>query len=347
MQTQEFYRIHSGSLIREHNRNQQFHIFIRGFKLIMVHDERELLIRHIYIDDTNMGITATPILTYINSLMNDHHQCSLAVTSDIHLQLFQLKLINSMAGDPRFSCVVINGDTFMKQYSVIDRCLGDRSSRVVATKAIANYMNAELIDDLILIRGNHDSEYGYGDLLSEKIRCRFINSFDVVIHDCSFHIRHGSYLDDMDPLDKDAYIDVSSLMPMYDKNNYLILGHSCGYVLIDELVNDYIDHERQTLYIDDSRSFRRTRNRRKSDYPVYCHPYRKGSSKFNMYESGRDSLEFCAYDLIFECECRRINLHKEKSTALTHLLCLNNIRFTTPLFPNKLTIDFPKFVSFQ
>ena len=156
--------------------------------------------------------------------------------------------------------------------------------------------------------------------------------------------------------------------------DYLILGHSCSYMLDDLIVKDYIECNKYDIYVhnlykyqyiphdqfkDDGiyrffnvrMTMKRTGNELSLRYngedtvididdgPIYISPYRKLSEDFTAIEYGEDCLSFMAFDLIYISEMARIN---NNST----LICLNNIRGSNALFPNDPENDFPPFKSF-
>ena len=360
----EFYGINNEDqhLIRYKRNKDQFRVFIRGFKLLFIHEGG--VIRHVYIDDSYLdrSVEERNLKAMVSYLLRGRSACMYVITSDIHLQYFHMQLITQFGRDTRVGQAIINGDIFYKCLSFEQ----EGSSRVRITDVFIDYVNKELVplldnESVIWIRGNHDtkSAWTHSSLAHIPTRWKKSKFMTITIGDIKFYVTHKPPMD-------------VTIEGIYD---YLILGHSCGYMLRDEVVDDYIANNYRDLYVNNLYSFQyvphdtfesdglyRFLNMRLemekegdqltfryndndetqvniNDGPIYISPYRKKSEAFHYLEFGRERLEYVALDLIYVSEmCRIYNNDK--------LICLNNIRATNALFPNDNESDFPEFKSF-
>ena len=357
----EFYGINDLDLhlVRYYKDKDKFRVFVNGFKLLFIHADD--VIRHVYIDDTWIKghVDERPLKAIVSYLLRGRERCLYVITSDIHLQYFHLQLTTQFGLDTRVDNVIINGDVFYK-------CLNlekDNSSRVQITDVFIDYINTNLVPLLedgrvVWINGNHDvkSAWSHSSLAHIPSKWKRQRSTTFIVNGKRFLVMH-KWTDNVEGI--------------YD---YLILGHSCSYMLDDLIVKDYIQCNKYDIYVhnlykyqyiphdqfkDDGiyrffnvrMTMKRTGNELSLRYngedtvididdgPIYISPYRKLSEDFTAIEYGEDCLSFMAFDLIYISEMARIN---NNST----LICLNNIRGSNALFPNDPETDFPPFKSF-
>lgn len=379
----EFYEVNSSfQLTQKFLHEDKFRIFRNGFKIIMIHNDDHLTIRHIYIDESEMEkyISDKDVLSLTIKLLRGHYNCELVVTSDIHLQKFQLQLINAMALNYKYKHAVIAGDIFYKFYSRIP--FSSQPSRVEATEKLIIYINKYVKPNLlngrlIWLRGNHDSSRGWyreGQRvkLDKIIPKLMMNSITYRINETNFHIRHGAIEDHLDHRYNMNYKDVHEFRKLYTGNNFLILGHSCQYMHVNDNVNEVVYQHRGNIYINDRYDiYEVSRNQIANDgiykidcyvvkkygnqvvfylddeeigkatldKPIYVNKFRSSRSMFPIIDQSNLSSKYCAVHFHYISEMEKINSN-------SHLLCLNNIRCKHPLYPDDAHSDVPKFVSY-
>lgn len=357
----EFYRVNSMDfhLIKRQYPNDKFKTFANGFKLLFIHEGLE--IRHVYIDDSELKHKANEqeLSRIVSYLLNGHRRCLYVITSDIHLQYFHLRLITKFAEDTRIGHVIINGDVFYRRLCF----LCDESSRIPITDQFINFINVKLLPLLILkkaywIRGNHDIEkaWAHKQLVHKPLNWPIIDKLEFNISGKKFIVQH----------------EMPELISEYD---YIIVGHSCNYMITDEMRHKYTTELCTNIYINnfhdcfiiDPETYKED-----GEYTIpYCNMSftRKGyeftfkcneriqtidmsingpvnismravhSKVKDPVKYNRERIGFIIIDLIYQSEMSRIRSN-------SHIICTNNFRLGAPFKPDSDKWDSPVFKSY-
>ena len=313
--------------------------------MIHVHDG-ELLIRHIHIDDTCLRNQSTIIdnadlRQIVGYLINEriNGPCHLSVTSDIHIHLFQLQLINQLAITNKKGNAVINGDILCRKF-----VKKDDSSRSRATDTMIDALH-RCSRRLILVRGNHETDEMIQRIGIES--SRFIPEHRQVINDTTFIVKHK-----LDIPSKNGLF--GTYAQNIDESSYLIVGHANEYYIQSkDLFRKYADH--RCIYYDTPTNhghidpfngsfeidqcqiiMKKHRSRYLMTVMKDDHEVQRtfDESSFPLFidftESipiihDRSFLYYSCYDMIMEGEISNIRTG-------SHVLCTNNLRVSTKLY---------------
>lgn len=338
-----YYKINdSYQFIEVTDEQDKFKTFINGFRIIFINSKE---IKHIFIDDRIL--VSQPLTTNLKQLTDQlltliKNKYDLAITSDIHLHQFHLKLTFELAKSKQIKHVVINGDVLFKiPYS------DQQPSRKKATDEICKILNDNLNiiheaetfnikfsdlsdnDKVIWLSGNHDKVTSLAPSFPklETLIKHLAFVYECKIGKFNFRIQHGALMNELDP----RITRPEELSNKYDKymtgNNYLVLGHSYDYCMYnnEEIINEYKEVNKHNVFYISIGTYTKT------DEYVENGPEYIVQIDSALEERGQFDFKL-AFDLHLKCT--------ESNFKTSHLLCTDNIRCITPINTNE---DFYQF----